>query len=100
MAKSTLTWNANTEPDLAGYKVYRGLGAAGPTLLTAVGKVVTYEDAGVPDVNQTVTYQLSAFDSKGNESAKCAPISITIDVSPPATPTGFAVSVTVTVTPP
>ena len=99
MAQSTLTWNANTEADLAGYKVYRGQGAATPTLLTTLGKVLTYADTTLPDVSQTVTYQLSAFDIKGNESLKTAPVTIAIDVSPPAMPTGLTVTVNVTVTP-
>lgn len=97
MAQATLTWNANTEADLAGYKVYRGQGTAAPTLLATLGKIVTYQDTTLPDVSQSVTYQLSAFDSKGNESAKTAPVTITIDVSPPAVPTGFAVTVNVSV---
>mgnify|MGYP001595569545 CR=1 FL=1 len=100
MSTVNLVWNANSEIDLAGYKVYRALGTSAPTLLVTLGKVITYTDTTIPNVNQTVAYQLSAFDSKGNESAKCAPVSIVIDVSPPTVPTGLTVSVTVTVTPP
>lgn len=100
MASAQLTWTANTEPDLAGYHVYRGLGTATPTLLATLGKVTTYQDTTLPNVSQTVSYQLDAFDLKGNVSARSAAVSTTIDVTPPATPVGLSVTVTVTVTQP
>lgn len=90
MATVQLAWNANTEPDLAGYRLYRVLGSAAEALLVELGKVVTYQDATVPNVSQTVTYRLSAFDTKGNESPRSAPASVTVDVSPPQAPTGLS----------
>lgn len=70
----TLLWNANSEPDLAGYKVYRSTvsqtyGAPVATL----GKVTSY-DTGTLPVGQTF-FALTAYDSAGNESAKSAEVS-------------------------
>ncbi len=72
-----LDWSANVEPDLAGYRVYRGSSQAGPftlvsgsTLLTAV----TYTDTAVsPGV--VWYYQITAVDTRGNESAASATMS-------------------------
>lgn len=91
MPTATLNWNANAEVDLSGYKVYRGLGATTPSLLATLGKVTTYVDATVPNVSQTVTYNLTAFDLAGNESAHGANVSKDIDVTPPQAPSGLVV---------
>ena len=91
MATAILTWNANTEPDLAGYRIYRGFGMAAPTLLASVGKVTTYTDSTIPNLSQDVTYNLTAFDTAGNESAHGVSVTKTVDVNPPSAPTGLAV---------
>jgi hypothetical protein len=91
MAKAVLTWNANTEADLAGYEVWRGLGTAAPTLLVTLGKVTTYTDTTVPDVDQTVTYALKAFDTAGNRSPISVPVSKVVNAVPPQAPTGLSV---------
>jgi hypothetical protein len=65
----TLTWNANTETDLAGYNVYRSGSATGPftklnsTLLTTP----RYQDTTAPAVT-TSFYQVQAVDQLGNAS--------------------------------
>lgn len=92
MPTATLNWNANTEVDLSGYKVYRGLGAAVPSLLQTVGKVTTFVDNTVPAVSQSVTYNLTAFDQAGNESLHSANASVQVDVTPPQAPTGLTVT--------
>lgn len=59
-----LTWNANSESDLAGYKIYRGLDmcVANPamSLVATVGKVTTYIDDKIP-VSVTSTLGASTF---------------------------------------
>lgn len=91
MPTATLTWNPNTEQDLAGYKVYRGLGASTPSLLAALGKVTTYVDATVPNVSQDVSYNLTAVDLAGNESPHSLTVTKTVDVTPPQAPAGLSV---------
>jgi hypothetical protein len=67
---ATLSWNANTETDLAGYKVYRATasgayGAPVATLAkTATGYVVTGLQTGT-----TYFFVITAYDSAGNESS-------------------------------
>jgi fibronectin type 3 domain-containing protein len=90
MPTVNLTWTANTETDLAGYKLYRGLGASAPTFLAAFPKTATSgSDATVPNTSQTVTYNLTAVDNAGNESAHSAVATVTVDATPPQAPTGL-----------
>lgn len=91
MANAVLTWNANTESDLAGYKIYRGLDGAVPSLLTSVGKVTTYTDSSLPSTNSSVSYQLTAFDNAGNESPRTVAVTKVYDANPPQAPSGLAV---------
>ena len=86
-----LTWAANTEPDLAGYVLYRALVSGGSytrlnaVLLPAPG----YTDSGVSN-GTTYFYVASAVDASGNESARSAQASAApIDNLPPAAPTGL-----------
>lgn len=70
----TLTWNPNSESDLAGYKVYRSLrscASSSPTdyvLLVTLGRVVSYIDAAIPLTTLSVCYRLTAYDTSANES--------------------------------
>jgi len=73
----TLTWTANGEPDLAGYKVYVGTASGtysfpGSAFLT--GKVTSYTVSTLPK-GQTYFFAISAYDSAGNESALSAEVS-------------------------
>ncbi len=66
----TLTWNANTESDLAGYKVYRATasGAYGAPIATVLRTVTTYQATGL-QFGTTYFFVVTAFDIAGNESA-------------------------------
>jgi len=68
-----LTWSANTEPDLAGYRVYFGTASRtyGPSI--NVGKVTTYTLTGL--ANQTYFFAITAYDTAGNESTFSAEVS-------------------------
>lgn len=65
-----LTWNPNTESDLAGYKVYRSTtsGVYGAPLAT-LGKVITY-NIDLPKLAVDTRYfvTVTAYDLAGNES--------------------------------
>lgn len=66
----TLTWNANTESDLAGYRVYRATssGAYGAPIATIQGNTASYIATGL-QFGTTYFFVVTAFDIAGNESA-------------------------------
>jgi len=70
-------WSPNSEPDLAGYRVYRALAALGTYLQLNATPVVPsdFVDAGAPDT-LAVWYSVSAVDATGNESARSAPLQV------------------------
>jgi len=69
---ATLDWNINTESDLAGYKVYRGIGSCSgnPTMVAIItlGTVNTFIDDKIPADANFVCYAVTAYDTEGNES--------------------------------
>ncbi len=67
----TLSWSANGENDLAGYKIYFGTSSGNYTASgspTVIGRVTSYTVTGLQR-NTTYFFALSAYDSAGNESA-------------------------------
>ncbi len=63
----TLYWVRNTEPDLAGYRVYRGPAYEGPFTPLALTGVTSYVDANLTN-GITSFYAVAAYDAAGNES--------------------------------
>ena len=84
-----LTWDANGEPDLAGYHVYhcsqqpcnRASGKASP--LVTLGKVTSFH-IGTPAVTQY--YIITAYDFANQESGSSNVATFTPDGSPPPPP--------------
>lgn len=62
-----LSWTTNTEPDLAGYKVYIGTQSRLYNPPITLGPVAAYNAANLT-VGRTYYFCVSAFDSAGNES--------------------------------
>ncbi|GGL95159.1 hypothetical protein GCM10011594_13590 [Nakamurella endophytica] len=88
--KVTLTWTANDEQDLAGYKVYRSAVAGGSrTLLTQTAvTAATFVDSTAANATRYY-YVVSAVDLVGNESAVSAEVTAQpVDTTAPAVPTG------------
>ncbi|WP_218566277.1 malectin domain-containing carbohydrate-binding protein [Vallicoccus soli] len=93
LAGNTLSWTARTEADLAGYNVYR---ASSPTgtytkLNGALLTGTTFSDTAAP-VDAASSYQVTAVDRAGNESARSATATATRpapDTTPPAVVTGL-----------
>jgi hypothetical protein len=76
----TLTWAANVEPDLAGYKIYVGTNSGAysfPGSPFVIGKVASYSISNLPK-GQTYFFALSAYDNAGNESVLSAEVSKTL----------------------
>lgn len=92
-----LTWSANSEPDLAGYRVYqcsqqpctRTSGRA--SLLANLGEVTSF-DIGMPSGTQF--YFITAYDSANNESGSSNLATFMPAGSPqisPPTPSGLRI---------
>lgn len=65
-----LTWSPNTEPDLAGYNIYRRTAKGTPTKInTEVIKTPRYPDPGI-QLGEKYFYSVTAVDLRGNESSK------------------------------
>ena len=90
---ATVSWNANTESDLAGYKVYYGTSArtasdpktcslCGYTSVINVGNVLSYVFDNLTD-GVTYYFSVSALDTSNNESVFSTQVSKAI---PPAMP--------------
>ena len=62
-----LSWTANTEADLAGYKVYIGTQSRLYNSPITLGPVAAYNAANLT-IGKTYYFCISAFDSAGNES--------------------------------
>ena len=68
-----LSWDRNTEADLAGYRVYRATGSGGLEKIADVNEVPTYSDHQV-EAGKTYRYTITAVDQAGNESPKSATV--------------------------
>jgi hypothetical protein len=94
-----LTWNLGTEPDLAGYKIYfapQACTAQGPLaplvvggVAVQVGKVTTYRHVGIPSIDGTLCWEITAFDTSANESSRSNRVSKDVNMVPPLPPTGL-----------
>ena len=73
----TSSWNANTEPDIAGYYLYKNEGGNGWQLFQTLDKNTTsYTDYSITIGSNgkiNACYQVSAFDITDQESVKSAP---------------------------
>lgn len=91
-----LSWNVNTEADLAGYNVYRN----GIKLNAVPLKWTAYQDEGIVSGIE-YRYYLTAVDKDGNESEPSAEKYTTLDNTPPvitiSPATGVTASVPITV---
>ncbi len=71
----SLSWNANSEPDLASYNVYRD----GVLVVTVTTN--SFTDSGLSP-STTYTYQVSAVDTSGNEGQLSTAVSATTTAPP------------------
>lgn len=102
-ASADLTWNANGEPDLAGYKLYRGnqaceaQGPLAPLVINGTHVIVPpvsapgFHDNTVPVFDGTLCYEVTAFDTANNESAVSNRASKVVNLIPPQAPTGMTI---------
>jgi phosphodiesterase/alkaline phosphatase D-like protein len=82
-ANASLSWDANTETDLAGYKVYYGTSSRTYGAPTDVGNQTTFTMTGLSE-GQTYYFAVTAYNTSGSESAFSAEVSKTFpDTTPP-----------------
>ncbi len=89
-AKVTLSWTANADADLAGYRVYRSAtaGELGTPVGTTVGVTTTFVDSTAVNGSKYF-YVITALDVAGNESEISNEVNATpADTTPPAVPSG------------
>lgn len=81
-AQVTLAWDPNSEPDLAGYKLYRGQSAGVYDRTVDVGNVTTFTDT---DLQTDVTYYfvVTAYNTAGLESDPSNEVSFLAPNAPP-----------------
>lgn len=73
-----MTWAPNTEPDLAGYNVYRHEEGQEPVKINSdLVKTPSYRDAAA-ERGKTYVYSVTAVDLRGNESSKSQEASETV----------------------
>ncbi len=73
----SLTWNPNTEPDLAGYKLYMGTSPGSYSQIFDVGHVTSYTVSTLV-LGETYYFALTAYDIYANESGFSTELSTTI----------------------
>jgi hypothetical protein len=66
-----LVWDRNTEPDLRGYRVYRGAGDGPLARIAEMVDTPSYSDRQV-ETGKRYRYAVTAVDQAGNESAQSA----------------------------
>jgi len=88
----TVSWNANTEIDLKGYKIYYGMASQNYSTVVDVGNVVNYSLNGLAE-GQVYFFAVTAYDTANNESGFSDEVSAQVKVSDVTAPTLYAVDV-------
>ena len=74
--KIELVWDRNTEPDLAGYRLYRALGDGTLEKIADIQDAPSYSDGKV-ESGKRYRYAVSSVDRLNNESSPSEPVEIT-----------------------
>ncbi len=89
---AVLSWDPNTEPDLAGYKVYSGTASGIYGTPIDTGNLTTQTVTGLS--SGTYFFAVTAYDTSGNESGFSNEVSKTISTSDPTPPILAAITPT------
>lgn len=91
-------WDANSESDLAGYKIYQSATSGNYTGVTPVDiPLASLADPTNPEFTKmsipdgTWFWVATAYDTTGNESGYSNEITSTLDTAPPAPPENFSI---------
>ncbi len=96
--KANLTWDANTESDLAGYKVYQGIASGSYGVGQSIGNTATHSATLTIPCGEDVTFffAVTALDTSGNESGFSNEVAKTFNALPCA-PQNFSITIQVTI---
>lgn len=92
-------WDANTENDLAGYRLYQS--RVSGVYVKGADNAVDFCLAPVKTLSVLVSREgkyywvVTAFDDQGNESGFSNEVSKTLDFTPPSIPKGLTINITV-----
>ena len=81
----SLAWDASTESDVAGYKVYSGTTSGVYNSPQDVGNTTIYTPANL-QAGSTHYFAVTAYDTQGNESGPSNELSVSISPPPDTTP--------------
>lgn len=82
-AQVTLAWNANTENDLAGYRIHHGTTSGSYSVHIDVQNSTSHTVTGLV-VGQTYYFAATAYDAAGNESGYSNEVRYTVPNSAPS----------------
>ncbi len=85
-ASINLAWNANSESDLAGYRIYFGTSSGNYTSSQETGRITRYTLSNLTE-GRTYYIAMSAFDASRNESRRSAEIRGVATNEEPTVPT-------------
>jgi len=86
VAAQTLAWNANTESNLAGYRIQYGTNASSLSSTVDVGRVTPYRFTSLA-AGTTYYFRVVAYNTSGQASSPSGQVSYTTPATPPSTPT-------------
>jgi len=87
LAAQTLAWNANTESNIAGYRIQYGTVSGSPSTTIDAGNVTSRAITGLT-AGTTYYFRVVAYNSTGQQSAPSSQVSFTV----PAVPTNPTVT--------
>src|SRR5215203_3922440 len=93
VSAQTLAWNANTESNLAGYRVQYGTVSGSPSSTLDVGRVTSKLMTGLQQ-GTTYYFRVVAYNTSGQTSAPSTQIAYTVPRTTTTAPTLTAVSPT------
>jgi hypothetical protein len=87
-----VTWSANGEPDLGGYRVHRATAAGGPwTPISGTITATQFDDPAPPTGAGRAWYAVTALDVSDNESARSASASVVFPPPAGGAPVAWAI---------
>ncbi len=89
----TVSWDANAESDLKGYKLYYGTSTGNYNTVVDVGNVINYNLTGLSE-GETYFFAVTAYDTAYNESGFSDEVSAQVQVIDVTPPEIYAVNVT------